>query len=129
MSIINGIDPAKYFERRGRHSESLIIKTVGVSATVGSNRTVVAAVSGKRIRVMGYQIQSTGATQGAFVLKDGSGGSQLGGSFTAPPSTAAPMKLEVKEGGYFETTAGNGLFADITTATVQIEVSYIEYTP
>lgn len=126
---MRGIDPLKYFARIGRHSEELPLKTAVVELSTGNNQTVIAAVTGKRIRVMGFVVQSNTSTQGELEFIDGSGGSLLFQSIHCPPSTALPFVLELKDPGYFETTAGTGLFADVVTAAVNATVFYVEYTP
>lgn len=104
------------------------VKSVSVSLSVANDQTVIAAVSGKRIRVLAYRYQSSSATQGAFALKNGSGGSTLDGGF-APPLAGLPMLIPAFTPGYFETSVGVGLFADVVTGTVSMQVYYVEYTP
>ncbi len=104
------------------------VKSVSVTLAVGNNQTVIAAVTGKRVRVMGYKTQSTTGVQGAYVLKDGSGGTTLDGGF-APPLAGLPFLIPVQEEGYFETTDGVGLFADVVTGPITIQVFYKEYVP
>lgn len=129
MTNSKGIDPKKYYERRGRHSESTPLKTVVAELSTGNNQEVVAAVTGKSIRVMGFDAQSDTSTQGELEFIDGSGGSALYMSLYCPPSTSEPFQKLINDTGYFETTAGTGLFVDVVTAAINITVYYIEYTP
>ena len=95
---------------------------------VASNQSVIAGVAGKRIRVLGYAVQSDSATQGIYGFINGSGGTGFS-SFTAPPSSSAPFLLPLTPSGYFETSTGTGLFINVATASVSVNIFYIVYTP
>lgn len=95
---------------------------------IGNNQSVIAAVTGQKIRVLGYAVQSSTATQSTYGFIDGSGGASLS-SFIAPPSTAAPFALPIVDPGYFETSTGVGLFLNVATAAVTINVFYLTYLP
>lgn len=123
------IDPLKFFQRLGRHSEELPLKTAVVELSTGNNQSIVSAVSGKRIRVMGFDAQSNTTTQGELEFIDGSGGSALYMSLYCPPSSSPPFQKDISFTGYFETSTGTGLFADCVTAAVNVTVYYVEYTP
>lgn len=99
-----------------------------VSLGVAANQTVITAVTGKRIRVMGIIAQSNNAASGTLSLLDGSGGTAL---FTYPlPTNAQPaMQLPIANPGYMETTTGNGLFATVTVQAIIANIFYIVYTP
>ena len=123
------IDPKKYYQRLGRHSEKLELKTAVGTLSTGNNNQLVAAVSGKVIRVMGFDVQSDTSTQGILEFIDGSGGNFLYIPITCPASTSAPFGRPINDTGYFETTSGTGLFADCVTAAVNVHVWYVEFTP
>lgn len=95
---------------------------------VGANYTIVAAVTGYRVRVMGLIAQSNNAAQGTLQLLDGSGGTPLY-SYVQPTNAQPPEKLPLDPAGYFETSTGVGLFATILTQAIVCNVSYILYKP
>lgn len=101
-----------------------------ITATVAVHQQVVAAVSGKRIRVLGMILSSVGAGISGVSFTDGSGGT-LKLSTTAPSNaTVAPqVHFPFEEAGYFETTAGTGLFVDVGTTGCYVFVQYVAYTP
>lgn len=103
-----------------------ILKLCGSTDT---NVEVVPGESGKKIRVVSLKAQSNHAsTIGACNLLDGSGGTLL--CLLYPPIYGAQKETyEPNPLGYFETTAGNGLYETTTTAGVILEIGYIIYTP
>lgn len=106
------------------------VLTAPFSLSISNNQSVVAAVTGKKIKVLGYLVQSNSATNGAYVFKSGSGGTILTGQVFAPKITDPwPGLFPISEVGYFETAVGVGLFADCGSATVVGHVIYIAYTP
>jgi hypothetical protein len=106
----------------------LPVKSVNLGLSTGNDQTVIAAVTGKRIRVMGYKIQSATSSPGAYAFKSGSGGTVLEGGYS-PSNNGLPLVMIPWDAGYFETATGLGLFADIVTHGASIQVYYIEYTP
>jgi hypothetical protein len=121
------IDPVRIYEYKD--SGVSAVATGAVELGTGNNQVVVAAVTGKRIRVMGWSVQGTTSTQGYFYLKSASGGSLRTGRWTFPASTALPWHLPVIASGYFETVTGEGLYIDITTAALSMDLYYTTYTP
>lgn len=97
--------------------------------TAGSDRQVVAAVTGKRHRIMGWIAQTAGATAGSVTMKDSTGGTGMVGPFFAPINTLPPWSQPIEDSGYYETTTSGGIFVDIATATVNLTVFYVTYTP
>lgn len=94
-----------------------------------TNGTVIAAVTGKAIRVLSITAHVDTATFTKCYLKDGSGGSYLisWGFNTTSDTIIFPHEVA----GWCETTAGTGLYADITNiagATWYVSVRYIEVT-
>lgn len=119
------IDPIRLFEVNKQVST---LQTAVFNSAVANNQLIVTAVSGQRIRVMGFTMQSA-AAQGNPIFKNGSGGAYISAAFWAPASTLPPFVLPVTDSGYFETTTGTGLYADVATAIVYMNVFYITYTP
>lgn len=120
-------DPLRIFETPKGVSQ---LTAATLAAGVANNQTLVAAVSGQRVRVMGWIAQSSTAAIGLFSLKDGNAGTVLMQPLAVPVITAgANDKLPIVESGYFETSTGVGLFTDVTTAAVNITIFYIAYTP
>lgn len=121
------MDPTRKYEINGQVST---LKTAFLAGGTGNNQTVLAAITGERIRIMGLVAQSSTSTEGSFNLKSASGGATLFPAMFAPANNAGkPFELPVTDSGYFETVAGEGLFADIVTAAVTIAVFYVTYTP
>lgn len=104
--------------------------SIPFNGAVGNNQLLVAAVTGKRIRVMGLIAQSDTATVGRFQLEDGSGGAQISAALSTPPVTNGDVLfMPIVECGYCETSTGTGLYCDIVTAAINMQVWYITYTP
>lgn len=124
------ICPRKYYENKRANGGDEIntVKSVNISLSVANNQQVIAAVTGKRIRVIAYKIQSATSSVGAYGLKDGSGGPSLDGGYT-PSQNGLPLIMIPFDAGYFETSTGVGLFADIVGHSASLQVYYIEYTP
>lgn len=121
------LDPTRIFETRSGVST---LKTAQKTLAVGNNQIVIAAVSGSKLRVMGWVLQSDGAVVGTVVFKSASGGTQLTAPVSVPASTGGTTdKLPIAYCGYFETNTSEGLYADITTAGVLINIFYLEYIP
>ena len=101
------------------------IKTAykAIDATT-ANQEVLAAVTGKRIRVIGFTCFSD-TTATLLSLKDGSGGATK--LFIAVPE-ATNVFFPVTEFGYMDTSFGVGLFADGQSIRTRLCVRYIEYT-
>lgn len=126
----NQVNPLKVYEINGIPCK---VKSAQSSGTVGNDRTVVSAVTGKIIRVMGFTITPT-VTNVALgntpyiALKDGSGGTGLI-LYGVANGLGGSQGLPIVDSGYCETTVGNGLFMDVGIAAVYYTVFYIEYTP
>lgn len=121
------IDPTRYFQVKGEVCQMM---SAFLSASVANDQTVITAVSGKRIRVMGLQMVSGGAGISTTSLKNGSGGTFLA-SVTAPANTSATPNVfwPIAESGYFETDTGVGLFIDVGTTACNVTILYLTYTP
>lgn len=95
-----------------------------------TNRSVIAAVTGKRLRILsitGYSQDA--AAVGYVLLKDGSGGTSLVLLKLDPAAPANPMLiLDLDALGWLDTSAGVGLFADGAGQNCILNLRYIEYT-
>lgn len=121
------IDPTKIFQVNGVAS---ILMSAQLQGIVASDQQVVAAISGKRIRLMGWLAQSQAATPGSFLFKNGSGGGGFMAPQFAPQNTNGLVDRQpITNSGYFETTTGIGLYVDIVAQPVNVTVFYIIYTP
>ena len=122
------IDPTRIYEDANSGVLKILSRVIVLGVAV--NTSVVAAVAGQRIRVMGLVAQSVGATAGSFQLKSNSAGTMISSIVFAPPITAGlTEKLPITDSGYFETSTGHGLFADATVASINLNVFYISYSP
>lgn len=121
------LNPPKYYQVGG--DVSPLLTAVGEIA-VGNNNALVSAVSGKRIRIMGFVAQATAGTVGYLYLKSASGGSIIWTRTTYPASTNGDVLLiPVINSGYCETNTGEGLYIDVYTTAIGINLQYITYTP
>lgn len=120
------IDPIRIFEIKG---QIYTVLTNSAVLTAGLNQVIVANTSGYKVRVMGWGAQGvSGAVTGYYRFKDGSGGSIFFNYLGAPLVASGFVdKFPIENCGYMETTAGNGLYADSTTADVTVLVHYILY--
>lgn len=95
-------------------------------ANVAASQTdaaVVAAVGGKKIRVLGLALVCGGPV--TFNTKPGGAGTAISATFS--PSVSGVIVLPETPAGWFETAAGEGL--SVTTgagSTVPIQVIYVE---
>lgn len=124
---MNTIDPIRIYQVNG---EVCPLKSAFAVVGVSTNTSLIAALTGRRIRVMGAFISSQGAAVSTFSFKNGSGGTVLFGA-TAPSNAVATPNifLPVNESGYVETDTGVGLFCDVATTAAAITVFYIDYIP
>jgi len=121
------IDPLRVFQVNG---EVCPLLCTPVTLAAANAQTVITAVTGKRIRVMGFDAQSTTAANAALNFDSGSGGTLIWGPMNLPLSTDGRfLEKPVIESGYFETVTGVGLFADVATTGAFVNVYYITYTP
>lgn len=121
------IDPTRIFEVNG---EVCQLKSTQVMPGAGVDIGVIACPAGQRIRVMGWLIQSVGATAGSFKFKDGPGGTGLTSILFAPPSTNGDcFELPIVDSGYIETSTDELLYVDVAVAQLSMTIFYITYTP
>jgi hypothetical protein len=120
------IDPTRVYEVGGNRE---LLKAAVVNFAAGNNQQVVAAVTNKRIRVMGWFAQGIAAAVVTYRFKSNSGGTAIIGDLRAPASTAGAIhQIPIVDSGYCETSTGQGLFADCGN-DIAMTVFYIEYTP
>ena len=129
------VSPPKYFEvgGSGGSGQTCKLKSITSAGIVGNNRTVVAAITGKIIRVMGFIVCPTVNNFALgnipyITLKDGSGGTGLI-LYGVANGLGGSLGLPVVDSGYAETTVSTGLFMDIAIYDVYYTVFYIDYTP
>lgn len=77
------------------------VKRVAISGVTSGNNTLVAAVAGKRIRVIALAVQALSAV--TFRLEDGAGGDEITGLISLDAKT--PFYLHPSEAGWGDTTA------------------------
>lgn len=80
----------------------LLVKYAAISAASNGNNTIVAAVTGKKIRVLAAVMVMTG-TAVTLTWQSGAGGSALSGAMT--PLQGTSIILPYNEQGWFETAA------------------------
>ena len=125
--MIAATDPTKVFFVNGSTRQ---LYTGFITAGVASDQQIIAAISGQRIRVMGWTANAIGATVGTYLFKSASTGTARTAAITSPSTALALQQLfPITASGYFETNTGEGLFVDVATAAVNITVFYISYTP
>lgn len=121
------ISPPQFYEVNG---EACPVKVFSGTLTVGADRTVAAAVAGKRHRILGFMLQSSNTTTfSAIQLLDGATGTQLFGGYAPLSNTGTWATAEISHGGRGETSTGNKLRADISAADMFVNLYYITYTP
>lgn len=78
-------------------------KKAVISGATGGNNTLVAAVSGKKIRVLAMSVSAAAAV--TLTLQSGAGGTALSGAMTM--ATGIPIVWPYNEKGWVETAAGS----------------------
>jgi len=120
------VDPVKKYQING---EALKILPAVATCVVGTNKLVLAAITGKIIRVMGWNVSTAGAV-GSFFLKSASGGTAITNVVDVPAATTGYNEFKpIVDSGYCETNVGEGLYADIFTTDIYLTIFYIAYTP
>lgn len=115
----------RYFEYKGVVYPLL---SIGATFTVGANKVILAASTGKRYRVMGWYAQAIGAAVSTFFFKTNATGISM--AMTVPVITNGVIdKNPIIDSGYFETNTGEDLRCDVAGADVNLWVFYVLYTP
>lgn len=93
-----------------------------IAASSSGDNTVVAAVSGKKIRVMNYHFTAAAAVTVRF--EDGAGGTALTGQMEVAANGNVDSQSQL---GLFETSAGNLLNLELSSAvSVAGHLTYME---
>lgn len=101
----------------------LPVRRSGPVTLAAGNNTVVAALTGKRIRVLSAVINLT--TAGATVFQSGAGGTALSATYTMAANL--PLVLPRNENGWWETAAGSLLNCNVGgSGAGTVEVTYVE---
>jgi hypothetical protein len=111
-------------------SDGAVQSPASVSAAwlIGNGQTVVAAITGKKIRLVGWDVQGTAAGFPVITLKCTS--VTLVAGRTIPNNAAGVSdKLPYNPYGYAETATGEALKIDVATANMMGVFQYIAYTP
>lgn len=125
------VDPTRLYEINAAGSGAQVcpVLSAHLEAAAVFNQTLIAAVTGQRIRVMGWTCGSTTATAGGFALKNGPAGARFHAQF-APANTALPFVMPIADSGYFETSTSTALGLDVGGGSnINITIFYITYTP
>lgn len=89
--------------------------TAAINAASSGDNTLVAAVTGKRIRVHAYELSASGAVNAKF--KDGASTDLTGLLYLAAAGSGADALERTNDSdGLFQTTAGNGLVLNLSGA-------------
>lgn len=78
------------------------VKYAPIAASSNGNNTLVAAVTGKRIRVLAFSLDASGTANAKF--QDGAGGTDLTGLFYG--TVGLKQTWPYNPHGWFQTTAG-----------------------
>lgn len=105
------------------------VQSVPFVSAVANNQQIIAAQTGKRIRVLGFTVQSSAALAGAFLFKRNSGGATIWVVQNVLSNVNPPFILPFNELGYCETGTSEGLFTDVVTTALNFNVFYVVYTP
>jgi len=98
-------------------------KYATIAAGAGDN-TIVAAVTGKKIRVVAYNLTVTG-TAGSLRWESGAGGTALSGLMT--PLAGVSINASYCPGGLFETASDALLNLELATYTAAVgHLTYVE---
>jgi hypothetical protein len=91
----------------------LAAKFAKIAASSSGNNTLVAAVTGKKIRVLGFNFIGNGAVNAKF--QDGAGGTDLTGLYYIP-AAGGGVSVGYSRAGWFETTAATLLNLNLSGA-------------
>lgn len=123
------IDPTRIFEINGQVCLLQSETPDNGLYTVGANRRVLDAVTAKRIRVMGWASQGLAGVT-AWALRSASGGTFIMPSVTSPSNAAGSSDFRpIVASGYMETHTGEGLYVNVNTSDLILQLWYIVYTP
>jgi hypothetical protein len=121
------ISPPKVYEVNG---EVCPVRSSVVSSVIANNVVVVAAATGRRVRLMGLMgFANTAAGLSQILFKDGSGGAYITNGILLDINTKPTLGLimPIVDSGYCESSTGNALCVDILSASAAFTVFYIDY--
>jgi len=124
------VDPTRIYEYKNG-DVSTIASIVGQNVPVGNNNVLLAGISGKRIRVHGWDCQNMGAANADYAFKSGAV-TVLNAWRRLAYIAGGPVIFDdrpVIDSGYFETATGEDLRLYVLGAAVNITVYYTVYTP
>ena len=102
----------------------LTVKTAFLNATDIGNTQVVAAVSGKKIRVLDYVLSNGG---GSSINVNFQSATTAISSTKTLAATGGGMSVGAPAGFYFETAVGEALNLNLSAAgTVGLDITYVE---
>lgn len=125
------VDPMRvYVNSKGGSTEVCTVQSAVVLATVGTDRSLVAAVAGKIHRLMGWIIESESRTDMTRVYFHNGAGATRGIALDAAVANliAAPTRQPITESGYGECDVNTALVCDVATSDAYITVFFITYT-
>jgi hypothetical protein len=112
--------PEKMFGS-GKEKETLNVERVAIAAT-GTDNTLVAAISGKKIRVLQLVMVASAALVARF--ESGTGGTALTGQMSLAANQL--FTLPYSPHGWFETAAGSLLNLELSTSACHGFLIYAE---
>lgn len=108
---------------KGTNGHNLQVKYAAIDAATSGDNTIVAAVAGKKIRVVSLFYFAAGTVNVRF--ESGAGGTALTGQMQHVAQTGAVLPMN--EDGWFETAAGALLNLELSgNVSVDGSLSYIE---
>ncbi len=102
----------------------------GAALAVAANTSVIAAVTGQKIRVTKIWLANGGAA-GSIIFRNGNAGALITTfiDVDAPAGFHSTRQLPFDPTGYCETSAGVGLYADIAGSAIWVGLQFILVTP
>ena len=109
---------------RNLSGQGIKYATVTGTQAVGVYLELVAAVAGKKIRVLALSLMTSSAASTAYEVRSTNPGTVIGRIFA---NSTVPFVMAECAFGYFETVAGESLtIKDITGSTIYVNVTYAE---
>lgn len=104
------------------------IKTLGAVVAAGASVQVLPAVTGKKIRLMGYSAQTNSAANAQINIQDGSAGTVKEWTWIPQSTSNQAYHKPVIDAGYWSTTVSTGIYIG-STLEFLINIHYVEYVP
>jgi len=112
---------------KDRYDFCELLNSSTAPASASNNNVVVAAVAGKRIRVVSFSLMSQNNVDSLTTFRTGSSGTVIYRA-NASSNTKPNERHDIPGDGIMETELGVGLFCDSVLASF-ITVRYFAYTP